>query len=261
MTQLLERIDFHVHTNRSDCGAPELDLQRIVKEYEDRGFCAIGLVDHYYPAQGVTRFEQARDEIDHLNTSLQVFLSAEIEVVDDQGNLECSQVDLLKPVLDYISAAYHPHKFVKAGLVSEQQLPEYSHRAMMAVTENDEVDVILHPWDGGWTEIPPFDKLPLSWLQEFARSAARNSKIVEISNCFSFDWVPRTNGFTESYHLLVTELLHAQVGLIIGSDGHRLKPSEHGGASLCRTNWAVNTLRHAGGTDANITLPTRNEHR
>ena len=183
----LDKIDFHVHTNRSRCGQQDLPLNLVIAEYEARSFQAIGLTDHYYQDLGDQPFRETRQELSSLDTNIEVYLSAEIEAADAEGNLDCSDLEELKGILDYVSAAPHPHNF--AAIASDyNSLLSLMHRVHLGLTQNKDVAVILHPWDTPKRFRNPFPEIRPGWLREFAKVARRGHKIVEVSNCMSHYW-------------------------------------------------------------------------
>jgi len=261
MRGLLESIDFHLHTNRSRCADEELTLERVIREYERRGFRAIAITDHYYPDLGVEPFLKTREELERIDTSLQVFLSAEIELADDRGTLECEHLEEMKEVLDFISAAPHC-KHVLPRIPKGRDPIEYCHEMLVNAAKNPDIDLILHPWDAPRELLWSLEDLPEGYLREFAEAAAENGKCVEVSNCFSHLWVWRSEGLKESYGLLVKELLRAGVKIVVGSDGHSLRGRYVEGygmtpPTLCDTSWAVQLVKSCGGGDENVGYPRR----
>ncbi len=253
---LLDTIDFHLHTNRSD---GELDLKRTVEEYAKRGYTHLGITDHYFESRGIDHFFSAREEIDKGNWPLKIYLSCEIELADDKGEIDCPKLDEIKEVLDYISVAPHC-KSVLPKIPCEDDPIDYCHRMLLEAARNPEVRVILHPWDAPRSMIERLDELPDGYLREFAEVAAQTNTIVEVSNCFSHFWVWRSMGLADTYHLLVKELLRAGAKIVIGSDGHAITPGStekfpYIPATLCDTKWAADLVKQEGGTDEDVELP------
>jgi histidinol phosphatase-like PHP family hydrolase len=256
---LIESIDFHVHTNRSRCADRGLSLEKVIREYESRGYRFIALTDHYYRDLGVEPFLKAREELERIETPLKVYLSVEVELADNLGTIECDHLDELKDVLDYISVAPHC-KHVLPRVPHGKDPVEYCQEMLVNAAKNPDVTVILHPWDAPRELVNTLEDLPDGYLGEFAQTAFENGKLVEVSNCMSHYWVWRSDGLRESYHMLVKELLRAKAKILIGSDGHNLKGRYVEGfgqtpPTLCDTSWAVSLVKSCGGTDDDIGLP------
>lgn len=259
MIELMKQIDFHVHTNRSVCCQQNQTIPILINYYSRIGIKHFALCDHYYRNK-VHLFEEAKAELISLKAThdLDIRLSAELEIVDNSGTIDCPEYDAISKLLDHISVALHTKNLIKTVPQRSDKL-EYIHSAHMAALNNPEVDVILHPWDGIELVVPGLDHIPSDYLKEFAAAAAKSDKIIEISNCANHWWV-RPRSITDTYGILVKELIDAGVKLVIGSDGHNmdvLPDISHlsGGVTTGDTSWAVNTVKNLGGTDYLIRLP------
>jgi len=262
---LMETIDYHVHSNKSACAQQDLTIEVLVNEYTSRGFTRIALTDHYYRGH-TDLFRESRRTINQLrdSSSLQVFLSAEIEIKDSSGELDCPELDQMKEILDHISASPHTKTLLKSVPAGEDSVA-YLHKAHMAALENPDIDVLLHPWDGAEMVVEGLHDLPGFMLREFARAAASTGTIIEVSNCVNHWWM-HSREFTESYHILVEALIEAGAKLVVGSDGHNLQvvpdvPHLSVSPTTADTRWAVKTIRSSGGNDRCIGFPKQqNQH-
>ena len=81
---LIDQIDFHVHTNRSACAQKDLTVERVLKRYSDLGFRYITLVDHCHPDTNPTQFLEQKEEVretkERLGLELEVYTSLDFTV-------------------------------------------------------------------------------------------------------------------------------------------------------------------------------------
>ena len=142
------RVDFHVHT-RDYPSWGSIPLNEVIQQSCRRGLYCIALTDHWKENTDLRIFLEERRKINETDTNLRIFLSAEVEVLNLQGdtpiNLKIHRRVLEK--MDYLSAAPHHGEFLPNSLhslVGKEDLPkdkvgiiEYAHRKLMNILKND----------------------------------------------------------------------------------------------------------------------------
>lgn len=241
-------IDFHLHTNKSPCGS--IPLQQVIEESEKRGLLCIALTDHWKEDTDLNIFREEREEIDRANTDLKIFLSAEVEVLNDRGKTPVNPKvhrEILEK-MDYLSAA--PHMEEKdIPMENKRKIIEYAHRKHMNILKNNIFQFVLHPWVIAlrklvfWqhSRVPSFEDVPESYLQEFAESAAFHNKGIEIHNVSAA--IP-----VEGYGFFVEKLIKVGVKIAVGSDTHHKRNSG-------KTDQAIKIIKLGGGDKSSLWFP------
>jgi len=277
-------IDFHVHTNRSFTPWGGQDgtilLEEVVVDAEQRGLLCIALTDHWEPNTDPSIFLEERREIDQTETELKIFLSAEVEVLDIEGNTPVDPKvhrEVLEK-MDYLSAAPHlceltpknsPHSVPFA--LAEQDIPkdkqgiiDYCQRKHINLLKNELFDVILHPYTSlatylfrqGLSRTISLEDMPERYLEEFAEAAAFYGKGIEINNVgldAAKAGMKEYEGYEQSYSVFVEKLLKAGAKLVVGSDSHH---RNDGWSWPGKTEEAVRIIRECGGNKKSLWLPT-----
>jgi len=260
MVPRLHTLDYHCHTSRSRCCDPAADLATVLGRYAEAGFTHLGLCDHYYSDLGAAPFRETRLELERCGTSLDVRVSVECELAGPPGLLLCDDLPELLSAVDHLSVAPHCHS-LSAAVPAHTDALSFFHRMHLGACEHPDVAVILHPWDCSREQLDSLEDLPDGFLRELAECAAATGTALEISNCFTHDWVWRSPGLRASYELLVRELLRAGAPIVIGTDGHNLLPTQYGEQTIPATHldtaWPAALLRRLGADDTTIRLPKR----
>ena len=254
-----DRIDFHVHTIESPSpGAIPLD--ELIREAQERGLLCIALTDHWKEDTDPAVFSEERRLIEGSSSNLKIYLSAEVEILDEQASSPVDSKahrDVLEK-MDYLSAAPHLGEFLPE--IRRRELPgdragfvEYVHRKMMNILRSDLLTLVLHPDYGvsdgarwGLCSSPSMENVPERWLDEFAEAAAFYSKAIEINE--------NVVSSVEGYEVLVEKLLKAGTKLVVGSDYH---PEYRDRYWPGRTRKAAEVIRRCGGDRRSLWLPGR----
>ena len=254
----LHTLDYHCHTSRSRCCEPAADLLTVLARYAGAGFTHLALCDHYYPDLGAEPFRATRAELARSDAQLDVRISVECELAGPPGVLLCDQPAELLGAVDHLSAAPHCHR-LSAEVPPGTDALSFFHRMHLGACEHPDVAVILHPWDCSREQLDSLEDLPEGFLRELAECAAATGTAIEISNCFTHDWVWRSTGLAASYELLVRELLRAGAPIVVGTDGHNLAAGRYGERTIpathLDTSWAAELLRRCGADDRALRLP------
>ena len=275
------QVDFHIHTNRSfdPWGRQDgtITLKEVIEDATKRGLLCIALTDHWEPNTDPSIFLEERKEIDQAETELKIFLSAEVEVLDIQGN---TPVDLkghreVLEKMDYLSAAPHLGELLPNtpySLVGRRDIPrnkrgiiDYSQRQHMNLLKNELFDVILHPYEGtmaylfrqGYSHTISFEYIPERYLEEFAEAAAFYEKAIEINNVSLAAEKAKEKGyegFKQGCRLFVEKLIKAGTKLVVGSDSHH---RNDGWSWPGKTEEAVRIIRECGGDKKSLWLPRK----
>ena len=262
----LHQVDFHVHTAESPSpGAIPLD--GLIREAEERGLLCISITDHWKEDTDPTIFLEERKLIEESSSDLKIYLSAEVEILDEQATSPVDPKAHRKVLerMDFLGATLHLGEFLPE--IRRRPMPkdklgyiEYVHRKLMNMLRSELFDLLLHPTSYGLTDgVCPFGPLsfedvPERWLDEFADAAAFYGKGIQINE-------NTASSPPEGYDLFVGKLIRAGAKLTVGSDCHYLehcvKGEEVGRNWPGRTERAVEVIRRCGGDKNLLWLPER----
>lgn len=247
----LGTMDLHAHTDMSD---GDLPLARVAELAAERGV-TIGIADHV-SGRNVERFisseRRLRAYLDALDGA-PVLRSGELCWCDEfSGSLP----DELMPRFDYLIGSNHGFALPDGTMASPwwtslpepwaarpQELMEIMVRNLCDLVGTMPVQIVAHP-----TLIPPallaLEPDVHAWWTEdredrFAEAVAASGVAMEISNRYRLP-----------HDRLLRKARAAGARFSLGSDGHH----EH---QIGRLEWAVETARRVGITDADLFVPVR----
>ena len=248
---LLGRQDLHVHTTMSDGYVP---LEQLVQIGRERGV-QIGVADHV-SRRNVERFVSTETKVRRYLDALEahdVFVSGEFCWCDD---FHAALPDEVMARFDYLVGSNHGFTLPGGGMGSPwwQQLPpEWRDRPqeLMDVMVDElcrmvrtmPIQIAAHS-----TLTPPAlyeleDDVQAWWTDEredrWVEALAGSGVALEISNRYRLP-----------HDRLLRKALQAGVRFSLGSDGHGVN-------QVARLEWAAETARRVGVTDAQLFVPER----
>ncbi len=143
----LYRTDFHVHTNLSDCGAPEATPKAMLKAGRAAGLEAIGFADHVFIPEHRARSARLRKMIPKQYGEMRVYVGCEADVLSPT---ELAIDEEFARTLDYVlvsaSHLYEPRAFHPVEGMDARMMAEYLMVTMNLAVECGLADVIVHPF-------------------------------------------------------------------------------------------------------------------
>lgn len=250
-TELLGRQDLHCHTTMSDGYVP---LDRLVQIAAGLGV-TVGVADHV-STRNLDRFVSTRPKLDAYLDALEnapVFRSGEFCWCDDLWH---TLPDEVMDRFDYRVGSNHGFNLPGGGMGSpwwERLPPEWASRpqALMDVMVDElcrmvgamPIHIAAHSTltppalyemendvDAWWTEARE---------ERYVQALAQSGVALEISNRYRLP-----------HDRLLRRALDAGVRFSLGSDGHGVE-------QVARLEWAAQTARRVGVTDAHLFVPER----
>ncbi|RLE88595.1 MAG: hypothetical protein DRJ49_04785 [Thermoprotei archaeon] len=259
-----DMVDFHLHTMETPVSG-KIPIYDLVKECRRRGLKYICIVDHWKETTDPNIFVEERELLDQVDLGVKVYLSAEVEILDEQAsspvNLE-DHKDIIKK-LDFLSAAPHLGEFLPT--IRRRELPrskdkfiEYVHEKFMNIIKNNLFKMILHPTDYGLRDCVNFglcksysmDNIPEEYMDEFIKSVVYYGKVVQINESTALN-PPK------DYKTFIRKMVKEGVKLTVGSDTHYLEDC----VFKRYRNWpgktgsAVKVIRECGGDKSLLWIP------
>jgi histidinol phosphatase-like PHP family hydrolase len=248
---LVGRQDLHVHTTMSDGYVP---LEQLVQIGRQRGV-QIGVADHV-SRRNQQRFVSTEMKVRRYLDALEahdVFVAGEFCWCD---NYYAELPDEVMARFDYLVGSNHGFNLPGGGMGSpwwEQLPPDWKHRPhelmdamvdeLCRMVRTMPIQIAAHS-----TLTPPAlydleDDVQAWWTPEredrWVEALARSGVALEISNRYRLP-----------HDRLLRKALQAGVRFSLGSDGHGLN-------QVARLEWAAETARRVGVTDAHLFVPER----
>ncbi len=259
-----DEVDFHLHTMERP-SRDNIPLHELVRECERRGLRCVCIVDHWKEDTDPTIFLRERELLEQIDSSVKVYLSAEVEILDEHASSPVSledHKDVIKK-LDFLSAAPHLGEFLPD--IRRRELPrsrekfiEYVQEKLLSIVKSSLFKVILHPTSYGLGDCVRFglcerysmDNVPEEYMDEFVRSVVRYGKVVQVNESTA-------SNPPEGYEVLIRKLVEGGVKLTVGSDTHYLEDCVRGGYRNWpgRTRSAVEVIRRCGGDESLLWIP------
>lgn len=276
---LMDKIDFHVHSNYSPCASGDFTILKIFQTADELGLRYIMLTDHWTVDTDPNIFIRERKEVNSLQKDfrVKVILSAEIDVLNSEGKLAADLAEA-REILDVISVAPHHYFSDRVEKPSDlSQIPEYGMEMLISLTKNKDIKVILHPdiayFDVGALKVMGLKDvfpIPQNYYREFMKAAKEAGKVLQLIGCFH-NWVKLealARGWSEEivsavlkkHDIFMEEVVKSGVKFVIGTDCH----NEYfmiGGKIIAGEQWfgrtaeAVKTLKQKGINENNLWIP------
>lgn len=217
MTSLF-RTDFHVHTNLSDCGAPEATPKAMLAAARAAGLEAIGFSDHVYYPDHFTRPALLRKRLPSRTGDLRVYVGCETDVISPtEIAIDANYALTLDFVLISGSHLYTPRTNHPIRGMTPEAMAAYLLQTMNVAVASGLADVVVHPFCVP-VGLYSFEELVSvadpDGVSRLGEAAARAGVAIEYN--------PRElKRAPEAAHWLYTRLLDTGVKLAINSDSHR----------------------------------------
>ncbi len=190
--------DLHVHTVASGHAySTVLENANVAKK---KGLIALGVADHgpSMPGGPPSIYFEARGHFPWEIEGVRVFFGAEVDIIDENGNLDLPPHVLKK--LDYAIVSFHPQ--VYSGGSREENT-----RILLQALSNPLVDIVAHAGN---------PRYPLDY-RVVVKEAVSQGKIFEINNS-SFS-VSR-KGSSDNCRIIAQEIMRCGGELVVSSDAH-----------------------------------------
>jgi len=243
----------------------DIPIYDLIRECRRRGLKYICIVDHWRETTDPSIFAEERELLDNIDLGLRVYLSAEVEILDEQAsspvNIE-DHKDIIRK-LDFLSAATHLGEFLPS--IRRRELPgskdkfiEYVHEKFMNIIKNNLFKMILHPTDYGLGDCVRFglcksysmDNVPEEYMDEFVKNVVHYDKVVQINE-------PTALNPPRGYEIFIRKMVERRVKLTVGSDTHYLEDCILGRHRKWPggTRSAVRVIKRCGGDRCLLWIP------
>jgi len=214
---LMERVDFHTHSEYSgEDQCRGFSIARMFDLADQIGLRYVALTDHWGTDTDPAIFARAREEIDALNQTHQVkfFLSAEVTVMDSEGRLAVDAAQA-NQVLDFVSVG--PHALSNDA--------DQARKMVLALTENPDITVLLHPHvlgcAGTWIELQDPDE----FYREIVGAIVASGKVIECPDIVMLTSYAERCGQSEqtiahNYRAFLKHVASQSALFTLGSDAH-----------------------------------------
>jgi len=222
-------LDYHIHTFYQRCGNETLTLPNILRRAEQRGLTSIAITDHLNRLEQLPAFRQIRQDIEELETPLEVHFGVELNFDACDGNFaysrEIHEDYGFKVVIGGIHSTYTDSQDMDEVLAIQ-------HRHFMRTLQDPLLDVLVHPF---WFPRSQVDQRSPEWWEDFiarisddyieqwAQASAANRCAIELNASAIFYYDAMSPAFIANYIEMVARLSEAGALFSVGSDAHDLR--------------------------------------
>jgi histidinol phosphatase-like PHP family hydrolase len=226
-TALHRVLDYHVHSNLSECAFPEMSIPTIARRMEELGYEEVGILDHVYSPRAARDLEIKRHALAAAPRRPRIRLGAELCMVRP-GQLNVPLKTLAGADFVMIATTHFGLPWIADPPpgASRREIARYVLEMFAAAAELPEADVIAHPLCafalvGPERPFPCFEEMvelfPESELDRVVGRLAANRIAVEISSKLA---VPGVFAALLPFYVGCRD---AGVRFAFGSDAHRLE--------------------------------------
>jgi histidinol phosphatase-like PHP family hydrolase len=214
--------DWHVHAAFYRLVDPKESarIEPMVEEGARLGLEMMGVGEHVTssPKHPVSCFLDLARDLTRATLPIPTFLGAEVDVVDEHGQLSLPEGLRERAGLDYVISSVHGiGEFDSLG----QYLDRYQRYMMGAVTADNGADILGHPWHSGKRLVAEgmvaewrFELIPQTMLAELVDALATHGMALEV-NCRSLE------DFEDpTYRAFVGGVRERGIRVSVGSDAH-----------------------------------------
>jgi histidinol phosphatase-like PHP family hydrolase len=219
--------DFHIHTSYLRCANETMTVPALVRRCETLGLQTIAITDHLNAPQFLAEHFHIKDDLVALDSPLEIIFGVEVNVIDkDTGAVSICQQEIgragFELVIGGVHGCYHdrPDRRSIVGL---------QHRLMLQVIANPLVDVLVHPWWFGGSEMQPggpmewfrdLSEIPDDYVRELGEAAAAHGTAIEANGSAIWTNGHYTDTFKTEYADYMAALAAAGARISIASDAH-----------------------------------------
>jgi len=224
---MLKGTDYHIHTKYLKCADDTMTLPAIVGRCEELGLKSIGIADHLNVRENYYQFAYIKRDIAALDTQLEVFFGAEINLLDGRGEIPYDEA--MRDAIGLEFAIGGPHgAYVEHD--DRRKIVEIHHRFLCQFAADPLIDVVVHPW---WFGKGEFDQKGLRWFEdlsdvpeeftlEFAETAIKHGTAIEVNPRATYESPNYGERFSEDYKDYIALLNEQGVTFALASDAHTL---------------------------------------
>lgn len=174
--------DMHMHCRLTD---GKNTLQEMYERSRELGLDVISFTEHIRRTSDIMEeFLTTAGQIREIGGKPRVFVSAEVKLLDFEGNLDIRDEDVGRFDLIFASVHRFPSdggKFIPASKYSYEEAVEIEKSLALRALNNPLTDVISHP--GGMC-IRHFGGFPISVLREILEKGKQLGKVIEFSSSY-----------------------------------------------------------------------------
>ncbi len=190
--------DLHTHTVASGHGySTVMEIAQVAKR---KKLEVVAITDHspLMPGGPPPIYFEARGHFPQEIEGIKIYFGAEVDIVDEEGNLALG--DKLLRKLDIVIVSFHPQVFPPASR-------DINTQALLRAIENPLVDIIAHPGN---------PRYPLDY-EKVVEEAVNRGKVIEINNS---SFAVSRRGSEENCRLIAQEVKRQGGWVVVSSDAH-----------------------------------------
>ena len=227
MTDIPKR-DFHIHTKYLGCANGTMEVHDIVRECQRLGVRQLGIADHLDSLDRLPLHRSIRQDIEALDTTMEVFFGVELNYVALDGSFAFSPEIKDQYGFQFAIGGIHGTYLDTYDL---KKLVDIQHRHHLATCADPLVDVLVHPyWFGkgefdknGWPWFDSMKAVPESYARQLGQAARDTGTAIEINGCANLENPAFSDRYVNEYTAYLAVIAEEGACFSLGSDAHDIQ--------------------------------------
>jgi histidinol phosphatase-like PHP family hydrolase len=223
----IPRYDFHIHTKYLGCADKTMGIFEIIDKCKSLGVKALACTDHINSFDQLELHNLIREDIEQINTDIEVFFGAELNFLGYQQGFAFNEDIKEKYGFEFALGGIHETYVREYDL---KKIINIQHEHFLRVCEDPLVQVLVHPYwfspgefrDNKWPWPNFMEAVPESYMHELGQASRESNTAIEICG----HSILKNSSFNEDYTKIYFDFLAvlAEEGALFsfGSDAHSI---------------------------------------
>lgn len=224
----IPQCDFHIHTKYLGCANGTMEIHAIVKECERIGVKSLGITDHLNSLDQLPLHVPIRNDIESLNTKLEVYFGVELNFTAADGGFAYSREVKEQYGFQFAIGGIHG---VYLDTYDLKRLVDIQHRHHLKTCADPLVDVLVHPYwfskgefeKKGWSWFDSMRSVPESYARELGQTARETGTAIEINATANLMNKNFSKRYVEEYIAFLSIIAEEGACFALGSDAHDIQ--------------------------------------
>lgn len=219
------KFDFHIHTKYLGCANETMEIPAIISECERIGVTALAITDHLNTLDQLEHHLPIKEDIQKLNTSIDVFFGVELNFTGFGEGFAFSQAVKDDYGFQFAIGGIHGTYLESYDV---KKIIDIQHEYHLKTCRDPLVDVLVHPYwfNGGefkqknWPYFDSMNEVPESYIRELGQTAKETNTAIEINTTAIISNSAYSDDFHKAYIDFLRILADEGVLFSMGSDAH-----------------------------------------
>lgn len=219
-------MDYHIHTYYQRCGNETMTVANIIRKAEELGLTSIAITDHLNRPEQLEAFRYIKEDIQAIDTSVDVYFGVELNYDRLDGDFVYSQQIEDDYGFEVVIGGIHS---TYTGSQDMREVLDIQHRHFLRTLQNPLLDVLVHPFWFSRKEVAArspewwegfLESIPDEYLAAWAEASRQHHCAIELNSDAIFYYDAMSTGFKARYIDMVARLAELGALFSVGSDAH-----------------------------------------